>query len=356
MAFEQSVPVKEEIIQRGVKAPPLLPQVLFAVVIFAGLVLLRELDYLLFHTAVELFSIAVIWAVFILVWNLKFIVENNYLLFLGIGLVFVSIFDFVHTITFAGMNVLPVTGANTSTQMWIIARYLESLTLFLTVVFIGVRVRIRFLVLFYAIATVVLFLSVFVWNVFPVCYIDAEGRLSTFKIVSEIVVCSVFLASIALLVVRRRYFDRDVLALLVASIACKITAELCFTLYLSVIDIFNVIGHFLKFVSFYLLYYALVRSSIIRSYNAIFRELSESELRLMAEKEKLTEALANIKTLSGLLPICSNCKRVRDDQGYWSKIEEYVASHSATQFSHGLCPDCAKSLYPDLVDSNIDRL
>lgn len=63
----------------------------------------------------------------------------------------------------------------------------------------------------------------------------------------------------------------------------------------------------------------------------------------------LAETLANVKQLSGLLPICASCKKIRDDQGYWSQIEEYVRDHSEADFSHGICPDCARRLYPDLM-------
>jgi len=63
---------------------------------------------------------------------------------------------------------------------------------------------------------------------------------------------------------------------------------------------------------------------------------------------KLQEALNNIKTLAGLLPICANCKKIRDDKGYWNQIEAYIEDHSGAEFSHGICPDCANKLYPDL--------
>jgi len=65
--------------------------------------------------------------------------------------------------------------------------------------------------------------------------------------------------------------------------------------------------------------------------------------RLIAE---LQEALAKIKVLSGLLPICASCKKVKDDQGYWNQIEAYISERSEAEFSHGLCPDCIKKLYP----------
>lgn len=64
--------------------------------------------------------------------------------------------------------------------------------------------------------------------------------------------------------------------------------------------------------------------------------------------EKLQDSLANVKQLSGLLPICSSCKKIRDDKGYWNQIEGYIRDHSEVNFSHGICPECTKKLYPNI--------
>ena len=84
-------------------------------------------------------------------------------------------------------------------------------------------------------------------------------------------------------------------------------------------------------------------------------EILEKEIadHKKTEKEKetviaeLREAMLKIKTLSGMLPICSHCKKIRDDKGYWSQIESYISDRSEAEFSHGICPECAKKLYPD---------
>jgi PAS domain-containing protein len=84
----------------------------------------------------------------------------------------------------------------------------------------------------------------------------------------------------------------------------------------------------------------------------ILRNITE---RKQAENEKewlikeLLAAMADIKVLRGLLPVCVNCRKIRDDKGYWSNIEQYVEEHSEAQFSHGLCDECMKKLYPDYV-------
>jgi DNA-binding NtrC family response regulator len=74
-------------------------------------------------------------------------------------------------------------------------------------------------------------------------------------------------------------------------------------------------------------------------------------IRYAIEREKLSselrQAMARIKTLSGLLPICASCKNIRDDKGFWHRVEEYVQAHTDAEFTHGLCPKCAQKLYPD---------
>jgi PAS domain S-box-containing protein len=81
-----------------------------------------------------------------------------------------------------------------------------------------------------------------------------------------------------------------------------------------------------------------------------FRDITERK-RAEEEREKLIgelqEALTSVKQLSGMLPICASCKKIRDDQGYWTQIEAYIRDHSEAEFSHGICPDCMKKLYPD---------
>lgn len=97
--------------------------------------------------------------------------------------------------------------------------------------------------------------------------------------------------------------------------------------------------------------------SILRQVAEIKRELTlaqqEIERRKKAEAERdrviseLKQALSEIKTLQGLIPICSICKSIRDDQGYWNRIETYLSEYSDAEFSHSLCPNCARTHYPE---------
>ena len=75
------------------------------------------------------------------------------------------------------------------------------------------------------------------------------------------------------------------------------------------------------------------------------KQVEEQRNKLIAELQK---ALSEVKTLRGFLPICSHCKKIRDDKGYWNQIESYIQDHSEAEFSHGICQECAKKYYPDM--------
>ncbi|MDI1250499.1 MAG: transporter substrate-binding domain-containing protein [Lacunisphaera sp.] len=87
-------------------------------------------------------------------------------------------------------------------------------------------------------------------------------------------------------------------------------------------------------------------------------DITERHASAAAREQMITSlqaALANVKTLSSLLPICSGCKKIRDDQGYWSQVETYIHQHTGTQFSHGMCPDCLRRYYPSYSEPPPDK-
>ncbi len=92
--------------------------------------------------------------------------------------------------------------------------------------------------------------------------------------------------------------------------------------------------------------------SLVRERAAEIGKANEKLLREIVERKQieneLRQALEQIKTLKGIVPICSNCKRIRDDSGYCNQIEAYIREHSDAEFSHGICPECARKLYPEM--------
>ena len=88
----------------------------------------------------------------------------------------------------------------------------------------------------------------------------------------------------------------------------------------------------------------------LRARIEVGRRMVQMQDALAGKIEELQQALAEIKTLRGIVPICASCKKIRDDAGFWQQVEVYVRDHSEAEFSHGICPECMKKLYPEFVD------
>jgi hypothetical protein len=85
----------------------------------------------------------------------------------------------------------------------------------------------------------------------------------------------------------------------------------------------------------------------LASLYARFRSKNQSEARLRAKAEELSAALDRVQTLKGMLPICAWCKKIREDNGYWTKVESFISSHSTAEFTHCICPSCAGKMTDD---------
>jgi hypothetical protein len=306
----------------------------------------RFVSFQLFHLTAELFSTVIAVCLFIIAWNTRQFSENRFLTFLGIAFLFVGIVDVLHACSYKGIEIIPGLSANEPTQLWIVARAGEAVSLLIAPLFLRRRLNVAAAMLIYGVITVILLLSIFVVPVFPVCYREPSG-LTTFKRVAEYAICIILFAAMGHLYRKRRYWTQDVFVMLISAVLLTIFSEIVFTFYDGVYDLTNVLGHLLKIATFLLLYAAVVRGTLSEPYRNLFGELKKSkddQDKLIAE---LKDALAHVKQLQGFLPICAECKQVRDDRGYWMQIEAYISEHSEAKFSHGLCPDCIRKLYPE---------
>ena len=92
--------------------------------------------------------------------------------------------------------------------------------------------------------------------------------------------------------------------------------------------------------------------SELRARIEVGRRLADMQDALVSKVEELNQAIEQIKTLRGIVPICAHCKKIRDDQGYWNQLELYVREHTEAEFSHGFCPDCLNHLYPEIAQDD----
>ncbi len=256
-----------------------------------GIYLTSLYGYLLFHSLAEGFSIVIACGIFMIAWNARRLLQNHYLLFIGIAYLYVGGFDFLHTLAYKGMGIFEGYDANLPTQLWIAGRYIEALSLLAATIFLHRRLSPRLTLIAYGISAGFLLASIFHWRVFPDCFIEGVG-LTTFKIYSEYAICLILLSAIGLLVKNSKAFDGNVLILIVASIATAIAQELALTTYLSVYGPSNMIGHLLKIISFYLLYKAVIETGLVSPWNLLFRDLKQSEAKFRSIFETTGVAIA----------------------------------------------------------------
>ncbi|MCF8062220.1 MAG: PAS domain S-box protein [Deltaproteobacteria bacterium] len=230
-------------------------------------------NYLLFHLLSEVFAIIIACGIFMVAWNCRHYMGNQYLLFLGIAYLFIGSLDLVHTFTYKGMNLMPGYSANAPTQLWIAARYMESLTLLAAPLMFRLRTRAGYMALGYGAVSAGLLLSILYWGIFPDCFVEDAGGLTPFKKISEYVISAILLASAGLLLRFRDRFEPKVLRWLLLSIAFTIVSELSFTTYASVYGFTNLLGHFFKIVSFFLIYKAVIETGLTSPYDLLFRDL-----------------------------------------------------------------------------------
>ncbi|MFH1985367.1 MAG: MASE3 domain-containing protein, partial [Pseudomonadota bacterium] len=242
-------------------------------------------SYLLFHSLIEIVTVSVGFMLFILTWNTRSYLTNNYLRLIGIGYAFIAMIDLTHTLAYKGMNVFEGYGANLPTQLWIAARYLQAVTLCAAPLFMGRRLDDRSVLAAYATAVMVLVTMVFSGN-FPDCFVEGQG-LTPFKIVSEYVITVFLLASIYLLYKERGRFTERVFILTFSSIVCTALSEISFTAYISVYGFANMLGHYFKLAAFYFVYRAILVTGLREPFNLIFRELKEAKDALQNAHENL---------------------------------------------------------------------
>ncbi len=257
-------------------------------------------NYLVFHGIVEMFSVVVAGIVFAVTWHTQVhrTKESSFFLVIGIGSLAIAVLDLVHTLAFKGMNVFKGYDANLPTQLWITARYLQSLSLLaaLGLLFFGKAWKLRLdaphrflLLLGYAIVTAFLLFLVFSRH-FPTCWVEGSG-LTPFKRVSEYVICLILAGAATFLWLCRATLDRDTFRNLLFAIGVSILTEIAFTLYNDVYDLFNMAGHILKTVVFIALYRAIVLVGIQKPFTLLSLDLQKSERRYRTIVENGNDAL-----------------------------------------------------------------
>jgi signal transduction histidine kinase/PAS domain-containing protein len=253
-------------------------------------------NYLLFHSIVEIFSIVIAFAIFAIAWNSRQLIDNNYLVFIGVAFLFVAGLDIFHTLAYKGMGVFSdFSGSNLATQLWIATRYVLGFSFIIPLFFTQRKIKPSLIVSGYTIVSALILASIFYWQNFPIAYDNNALSLTAFKIGSEYGISAIILVSIGLLVKKRREFSVDIYRFLLAAMALAVATEMAFTLYTDVYGVANMVGHLLNVVSFYFIYRALIETGLTKPYELLFRNLKQSERKLENHAQELIQVNQKLK-------------------------------------------------------------
>ena len=225
----------------------------------SGLYLTSFHSYLLFHTLAEILRISMAVAIFMLALNVRSSLDNSSLLFISTAYVFVCGLEILHALASQGLGAFPPDEPNLAAQLWIAARYVESVSLLLAPFVLNKKLKLRSVAAGFYAVTVILLAAILIWRIFPAC-IRAGTRPTAFLTVSEFVVIVFFVGSIVLLVRHRDRFDRSVARALVTSLVFSILSELSMALQFGRRGFPFLLGHLLKIVAFYYIYRAVVET------------------------------------------------------------------------------------------------
>ena len=187
---------------------------------------------------------------------------------------------------------------------------------------------------------------------------ELSKRQFQYAVIAGIIFCVGFVLTVLLSFVLQRLLMEPILSL--SATVREISLDKNYTLRAvkktddeigTLIDGFNQMVQEIQSHDIYLEEKVARRTAELKTANENLIEEMQERMEIEREREKLIvelrTLLAEVKTLTGMLPICCSCKKIRDDQGYWRQIETYLQDHSNAEFSHGICPECAKKLYPD---------
>lgn len=236
------------------------------------LILVSFKSFLLFHTLAELFAIVIALLMSVVAWQMYPYTRNNYLMFLGCGYFWVGILDLAHALSYKGMNVIPGSDADTSINFWIATRFLEASILLLAPLFLTRILNRNMASILFALVAACILVVVMSGN-FPQTYVDGKG-LTNFKVNSEYVINLIIAGAIYFLWQKQELLDKRIFYLVTASMLLTMIAEAAFTYYVSVYGLSNLVGHIFKIFSFWLIYIAVVKTTLRDPFAALTKSAS----------------------------------------------------------------------------------
>ena len=231
------------------------------------LILSSQISFLFFHVLAESFAIFVAILAAVVVWQMYDFTRNHFLMYLGCGYFWIASLDLLHAFSYKGMSIFTLSSPDMGIQIWIGTRYMEAFLLLSAPWFLSHSLRRNLVFSLFAIFAAAFMMLVISGN-FPITFIEGKG-LTEFKIYSEYIIICIIAAGIIYLNQQRQLMDQRVFKLMIASMALTMMAELAFTFYISVYGLSNITGHIFKLFSFWLIFVAVVRTTLREPFSAL---------------------------------------------------------------------------------------
>ena len=297
MPGEQSDPIKDTaeskqspaVIELSSILPRLSLKAGLAVFLPVGLLLflLSHFNHLLIHTLIELSSIVLLTASFLLGWNTRHLVRSQFFVILTAGFFAAGSVDLLLTLTYQGIQVLPAGTANTATQLWLIARTIGAVAFLCATLSLGHKVHFtakEWLLGFLFGGTGILAM---VWplEIFPACLVEGGG-LTPFKVYGEYLIVGLLCLAAVLIWLRKQYVNQHIMVLLLLAIGLSAASELLLILYVDFSAFMSFLGHYFKLGSAVLVYFALVEGTLRSPFATLFKDVGNSYEELNQELQR----------------------------------------------------------------------
>ena len=248
--------------------------------VFACLALfpISQSNMALFHTLVELFAIVIATMSFIIAWHTFSFSRNRILLFLGCGYFWIGIIDLLHTLSFQGAAIIHDTTGGLTIQLWVVARYLEAFLVLAAPMIINRQCKPIPLFIIFGCISILAVTATFSGKL-PNMYIPGEG-LTDVKIFSEYIIIGILVFAFIGLAKKQTQIKETTKSLLLTSIVLTILAEVCFTLYSGLGELPIVLGHLFKLLSFWAVYIALIKSSLLKPFQSLTQVVNSYDVTI----------------------------------------------------------------------------
>ncbi len=290
----------------------------------AGLYAVSQYNFLLFHGIAEAYSIIVAIAVFVIFWNTRQLLQNNFYLVVGFGCLFAGVFDLIYIFAYPGMSMFPHADGNLALQAKTVAQWYVSLSCVGALLYLHRRIdQTRALLVYSAVAASAL--AAIFWRVFPDCYRGGVG-ITAFERIGLAISCSAYLGALVLSIRNRGEFDRRVYKVMVTAVIVFFVQDAVSAVAVEMDDHARIVAHLCQVVAIYFVYKAFVEVGLRKPYDLLFRSLQQSTEKIRQINTTLQQRADQLRALASELTLTEQRERRRLAQVLHDNLQQKLVA------------------------------